>query len=479
MTPNILWITTDQHNARCLGSSGSPDVRTPVLDELAHRGVRFSRAYCNNPICQPSRVSLITGQLPHRHGAYGNSFQMPDDVVPITQLLRSRGYHTGLIGKGHFGWDFVDREFDVHWLDDPGDVPDYEPLECDYLRFMIDHGVDGEGFFSGDVPLELSNETWVGNRAVEFLRARDPSRPFFCWVSFQRPHAPHTPSEPYKSMYDPGALQLPPNHRERMDDRGQKTRKRAEAERVNEAELRHTLSQYYGLISLIDAQIGRVLSELDDQNLTDRTAVFFSSDHGDFAGEYGMMFKEVGIYEPVHRVPMIACLPTVFAAGGVCDEIVENVDLFPTACVLAGIPVPDEVDGESLYPLLGMGGARQKHWSTCEHEVSNALRTQRYRLYVDEQDGGELYDHAQDPWETRNVYEEPDYAQIRNSLERKLQSITSTDSRVVTTWRNGWGSWGDQQVPSRLLWKGVPWQEVRKRFFDDDRHQRPRKGGSP
>ena len=145
MQPNILWITTDQHNVRCLGSAGNPDVHTPALDRLAQRGTRFSRAYCTayctNPICQPSLISLITGQRPHHHGAYGNSFDTPDDLIPLTQLLRQAGYQTALVGKGHLGWSFIHREFDRFWLDDPGDVPDFEPLECDYLRFMGGRGL--------------------------------------------------------------------------------------------------------------------------------------------------------------------------------------------------------------------------------------------------------------------------------------------------------------------------------------------------
>ena len=476
MQPNILWITTDQHNARCLGSAGNPDVHTPALDRLAQRGTRFSRAYCTNPICQPSRISLITGQRPHHHGAYGNSFDTPDDLIPLTQLLRQAGYQTALVGKGHFGWSFIHREFDRFWLDDPGDVPDFEPLECDYLRFMIERGVADRGFCAGDVPLEAGNEWWVAERAIEFLQQRDTNSPFFAWVSFQRPHAPHTPPEPYKSLYDPDRLHLPPNTQARMEDRGATVQRRARGNSMPEKELRWALSQYYGLITLIDSQIERILAELEAQGLADSTAIFFTSDHGDFAAEFGMMYKEVGIYEPVHRVPMIACCPGISEAGWTSDTMVETIDFYPTACRVAGIPVPAGVDGESLLPPAGPdsggesgvdhgGGApRRRNWSTCEHGAVNALRTERFRLFEDERDGGELYDHEVDPWETRNVYDDPAYLQTREELTEQLHAILADGARVVTTWRHGWGPWGDDDVPTRHLWKGMPWSEVKARF---------------
>lgn len=461
MGPNILWITTDQQNARSLGVAGNQDIQTPVLDGAARNGVRFTRAYCSNPICQPSRISLITGQRPHRHGAYGNSFQTPDDLLPLTHVVRNQGYQTALIGKGHLGWKFINKEFDYHRLDDPGDVPDFEPLRCDYLRFMIKHKVANKGFYSGDVPLELSNEVWVGNEAVEFLKSRDSSKPFFCWISFQRPH---TPPEPYSSMYDPDSLKLPPNFHAVMEGRLKSIQKVKSRLLMDEPKLRKTLSQYYGLVSLIDNQIGRILEELKNQGISENTAIFFTADHGDFAGEFSMMYKEIGIYEPVHRVPMIISFPKFFPKGKVCDEIVEGIDIFPTTCRLTGVNIPDNIDGENLYPLLEQKGKWTKNRAICEHEAWNAIRTKRYRLLMHEEEGCELYDHENDPWETKNVFDNPAYAKVQDTLIEQLNSIISKNARVVTTWRNGFRPWQDDNVPTRLLWKDVKWSEVKKRF---------------
>ncbi|MGD8237983.1 MAG: sulfatase-like hydrolase/transferase, partial [Armatimonadota bacterium] len=276
--PNVLWLMTDQHNAACMGNEGR-SVRTPTLDALADRGVRFSQAFCNNPICAPSRISFITGQYPHTHGHIGNDiFDYPEgNSNTISALARRRGYQTAIIGKAHMVRRWDEEGFEHIRYCDLCDADRDDPLTHHYFKYLCDndlaeqydlgtlprdHPGAGNHWFVSDIPHEHSLEVWTGNETLQFLRHRDRRRPFFVQMTFQRPHAPLSPSPERADMYRPDDIDIPASARDLFERRfaTKPAFQRAHAERrrgypyvpVDEDELRRQLCHYYALITIID-----------------------------------------------------------------------------------------------------------------------------------------------------------------------------------------------------------------------------------
>lgn len=454
-------------------------VRTPHLDALAKRGIRFTRAYSQSMICAPARLSMMTGQYVHSHGYYGNWGTIPDQPIWITGYLRKHGYQTALVGKGHYGYDKIRREFDFFRICDRADSPPDDPLRNDYYRMLVEKGRQDDHDvlisqrrgnnepFRSRLPKELTLEWWTGDMAIEFLRHRDPSKPFFAHISFQRPHAPITPPAPYDSMYKPEEIRLPPS----VDDdfRNKPAEQRAAANRsaypyhpTDKRKLQEIMAMYFGLITSVDDNVGRIIAELDKQGLTANTLVIFTADHGDFSGEHGFFHKNLGMYEAIHRIPYLAAGPGI-PAGQVRNELVEQVDIFPTACDLAGLPLPDSVQGLSLrqfdkWPRTAAFG---------EAETRKCIRTERYRLVWDPQgSANELYDHVEDPWEMVNQYQNAAFKDVRLALmDEFMRFYARTEQQTIST------SWLPRRRvdmppgPTRdLWWNNMDWDVVKAKY---------------
>ena len=224
--PNVLWLMSDQHNARCTGYAGHPNVRTPNLDEIAAGGVHFPNAFANNPICGPSRISFMTGQYVHTHRMFGN--RNAEDPEPncntLACLFRRYGYQSGLFGKSHTVRRWDSDGFETVRYTDLCDATQTDPRQTHYFQYLLDHDLadlyeDGvareasSGWLDGSAPAKLpyehSIERFTGDQTVRFLENRDPRRPFFVHMSFQRPHAPITPAVEHFDMYDPDQIVLP------------------------------------------------------------------------------------------------------------------------------------------------------------------------------------------------------------------------------------------------------------------------------
>jgi len=483
--PNILLITDDQHNARNLGCYGDTLVRTPNLDKLAARGARFTHAYANNMICAPSRVSMITGQYVHSHGYFGNSGEHPGRPVWMTSYLRQHGYQTAMIGKAHYGYKKVAQEFDFIRLCDRIDTPPENPLKNDYFRMLVEKGLenDGDDVLGGELgqnaparsrlPAELSLEAWTADSTIEFLRKRDRNRPFFAFASFQRPHAPITPPAPYDTMYKPSEVKLPPSVNDTLA--GKPAEQTAAAKRSgypyhpqDQTKLQAIMAMYFGLITLVDESVGRILAELDAQNLTGTTLVIFTADHGDFSGEHGFFHKNLGMYEAIHRIPFIVAGPG-FEGGRAREELVQQIDIFPTACEFAGVTIPETVQGSSVLPLCRPGeGQWARTAAFGEAEDRNSIRTRRYRMIYDP--GGknnELYDHSTDPWEMHNRYDDPAFQAVRLELaEEFLKFYSRTQKQTnATSLRRGGGGGEMAPGPTRdLWWNRMDWKTVKRKY---------------
>ncbi|MBO9610072.1 MAG: sulfatase-like hydrolase/transferase [Paenibacillaceae bacterium] len=444
--PNMLFLFSDQHNARCLSCAGHPQLRTPHLDRLAAEGMRFTNAYANNPICTPSRISFLSGLYPSTHGYYGLYGSEPK--APMTSLFRyfkERGYRTGALGKLHTPRYWIERDCQFIY-DEFIEFPKY--LEGAGLYERNDNRAFN-GNRDGEIsllPYEHSCEAALAKQAVRFIRnegerldrGRDDA-PWLAWVSFSRPHQPYTPSEPFAGLYPPESIVLPPiSEAEKEEVR----RKRGD---LPEAKLRRLVSAYYGLISQVDHAIGAIIGELERRGELENTIILYSSDHGDYAGEHGLIEKTGGIsYQAITRIPLIVRLPSGKAgrAGAVNDAIVEAVDVFPTLCELAGLEAPNTVQGVSFAGAVGAGEASWEGRSCAltENAYRKAIATKSWRyvanLHGEQPD--ELYNLDDDPWELRNRIDDPASADAARDMQRLLLDRIVRAPKPVTTVNGGW-----------------------------------------
>lgn len=458
--PNVLWLMSDQHNANCAGYAGHPDVKTPNLDKIAKNGVNFTNGFANNPICSPSRICFMTGQYMHTHRMFGNNHaEYPEpNYDTLACLFRRYGYQTGLFGKAHMIRRWDEDGFEKIRYTDLCDSLRNNPESTHYFKYLDDLGLadlyeegnpreemyytlDGSGH--AQLPYEHSIEHYTGDKTLEFLEERDESRPFFIHMSFQRPHAPIAPAKEYFDMYDPDKLTLPDSIVDYFENKfAGKPKFMREMLRngcgypladPDEKRLRRCLASYYALISCIDMEIGRVLKKLEEDGELENTIIFYTADHGDFAGEHGLFHKNFGLYESIQRIPFLMSWP-----GGPqnvkIDDLVESVDFFPTVCEICDIPVPNDVDGSSLVGSV-LGNKAGKDAAFCEWEWGgfgergpaklSSVRTERYRLvYYNSTTGGELYDRQEDPGEVVNLWNNEKHAAVQLELLQRLLDFT-------------------------------------------------------
>lgn len=465
---NVIFILADQHNAKCLGYKGDPNVKTPHLDRMAEEGVDFSRAICQNPICTPSRTSWLSGQYCRNHGYYGLEGPRPEGLPTILGHFRRNGYATSAVGKIHCP---------EYWVEDDCDLF-HETCDCsvggrskEYAAFLKerqkegleDHeglpefGERGRQSMEGRVsPLsfEESQEGWIVDRSLAFMdRARKEGRPFFAHLSFPRPHQCTSPSEPFWSLYDESALVLPPNADASPAGRAphfQKTLARWRrgdwtlfVPRDYEHGRLRKLHGYLAAVSQVDHAVGQVLAYLDRNGMAEDTIVIYSSDHGDYACEHGIMEKAPGICsDAVTRIPMIWRLKGGFKAGHRSDSLVESVDMSATLCRLCGLPDLETGDGKDLSPLLRGEEKTLREIAVTELAFSKSVRMGDYRLvhyprkmFPKEHPGGfgELYDLAADPWERKNLFFLPEYRELREEMKNRLLDWLITTARPVST----------------------------------------------
>jgi arylsulfatase A-like enzyme len=481
-TPNILLITSDQQHYDTLGVA-NPRISTPALDRLSAQGSRFSRAYCPNPTCTPTRASIITGQYPSTHGAWTLGTKLPEDVPTVGDALRDAGYATSLIGKAHFQplastpqqtsveCQPVLRDLDF-WRNFHGPYYGFDHVELarnhadefhvgqHYAIWMEEKGLSNwRDYFqswphdpsaptrrhSWDLPEEFHYTTWTAERTIARIEHDVAAgRPFFTWASFHDPHPPYLVPEPWASMYDPADMQpgtleagemsrLPEHFRLTQQPNPDFSAYREEfvthgfhTHLIDEATARKDMATYYGMISFMDQQIGRIMDTLNRLGVADDTLVVFSTDHGHFLGQHGLWHKGPFHFEDVLRVPMIVRWPGGgVPAGSVNDTLQSLVDLAPTFLRAAGQAVPVRMQGVDQMPAWTSGTrVRDNVIVEFRHQPTHVhLRTyidDRYKLTVYcDRDYGEMFDLQTDPLERRNLWNDPKMAELRGELFRR------------------------------------------------------------
>jgi iduronate 2-sulfatase len=440
---NILHIVSDDLNTR-LGCYGDPLVKSPQIDRLAARGVRFDRAYCQYPLCNPSRSSFMTGLRPDTTRVLDNSIQFRQhvpDVVSLPQTFRNAGYFVARVGKlYHYG---VPIQIGTDGLDDPAswekvvnprgrdkDVEDeiftLKPDAKDSARFgavlswLADEGDDTE-----------QTDGIGATEAIRFLEAQQ-HQPFYLAVGFYRPHTPYVAPKKYFGLYPLTAIQLPQSP-EALHELFPAAALpiRAEEEAMTDDLRKQAIQAYHASTSFMDAQVGRLLDALDRLKLTDKTIVVFHSDHGYHLGEK-RLWQKMTLFEESARVPLIIALPGNAANGRTSTRIVELVDLHRTLADLCGLTVALTTEGASLKPLLVNPLA---DWSkpaltqllrvrNKDLIVGRSVRTERWRYteWSSGKDGTELYDHDVDSSEMKNLAGDVRYESTIVELKKSLSA---------------------------------------------------------
>lgn len=458
---NILFIAVDDLRPE-LGCYGKKDMLTPNIDRLANSGVVFNKQYVQMAVSIPSRVALLTSLTSERtHQVYGPMrWQNVEGAQPLGKTFRSSGYTTVSLGKiWHAEGGESGDEFDVKWAPKIGDYadPKNEKLKST-LRERVKERRKGNNIpmnmfppitECADVPDSAYADGMIANRAIkELRRVSKAGGPFMVAVGFHKPHIPFVAPKKYWDLYDESKMKLAPNPDFPKDMPAiafsgnpnfynydyeafapiPKTGKAADAT------ARHIIHGYHAAISFVDAQIGKVLDELDRLGLADNTIVVLWGDHGYHLGDLNMWGKQTNFEEAAHS-PLIVRAPGISHAGTKCSELVETVDIFPTLLDICGLPKLPVTDGLSFLPLLK--NPKQK-WKEAAYHVfdreggkviGHAVRTANYRLVSWREGWGlsgkeiavELYDYLKDPYETRNVAADPAYSGIRKDLEKLLR----------------------------------------------------------
>ncbi|MGE4369502.1 MAG: choline-sulfatase [Burkholderiaceae bacterium] len=439
--PNILFIMADQMAAAPLPMYGGKVVQAPHLQSLAGQGVVFDNAYCNSPICAPSRFSMLSSRLPTRIGAFDNASEFPASVPTLAHYLCDAGYHTALVGKMHFigpdqlhGYEErlvtdiypADFSWTPNWLAGPADKPSGINLR----------NVTQAGQCVRSLQLDYDDEVaFFARQKLYDLARRDNERPFFLTVSFSHPHPPFTITADYWNRYAHDAIDMPlvppiPVHQRDALSQWLHVSHGADTTPITADQVRNARHAYYGMISYIDDQIGMLLDTLQDCDLAENTVVVFTADHGEMLGERGMWYKQ-NFFEPSVRVPLLirgACDSRV-PAGKRVSQPVALVDLMPTLLALAGgePEYVDPIDGRSLLELLrneetGAGSCPVISEYTDMGVIAPArmARDGVYKLIYTHGYPLQLYHLETDPQEMRNLANDPAHD---NARQRLLQVV--------------------------------------------------------
>ena len=450
--PNILWYCTDQQRFDTVGALGNPHVQTPTLDRLVSEGVAFTHAYCQSPICTPSRSSFMTGMYPSRvHNTRNGNDVFPDHPPVITKLIAAAGYECGLVGKFHLqsaGYRTEPRINDgySYWKFSHAPRDDWKEGH-DYADWVRARGGDLNTLRASEerVPAELHQTTWASDMAIDFIR-RQRDCPWLLSVNVYDPHPPFVPPRAYLERFDPADM---PGPHFRESDLAHQARLaevdfQGEPKRPQDRDAKTIQAAYYAMIALIDDQLARIVNVLDETGQRDNSVMIFTSDHGEALGDHGLLEKGCRFYEGLVRVPLIFSWPGSLQKDLRSDALVELVDKTATILELAGVDLPDYVQGRSLLPIL-RGEARpgvHRDFVRCEYydaldasftggsgSFATMYRDRRYKLTVYHgHQLGELYDLEADPFEFDDLWDRPEHHELRARMMH-----ASFDAHVLLT----------------------------------------------
>ena len=480
---NILLITSDQHHWNAMGYN-NPEIKTPNLDRLAAQGTVFTRAYCPNPTCTPTRASIITGRYPSQHGAYSLGTKLPESAHTVGEDFTRSGYRTALIGKAHFqplqGTDTYPsleaypilqdldfwRRFDENFygfehVELARNHTDEAHVGQHYVLWLEENGCQNwRDYFrppTGNndrqkrtwlIPEQYHYDAWIAERTNKQLEDyAHNNENFFLWASFFDPHPKYLAPEPWDTMYDPDKISVPsitPGEHSLNPPHFQMTQESKpdfsawrepdgngmhgfHSHLHNREELAKDIATYYGMISLMDKYIGTILDKLEALGLAENALVVFTTDHGHFYGHHGLIAKGAFHYEDMIRIPMIARLPGRIPAGRKTDALQTLVDYAPTFLSITQQAIPRTMTGVDQHAVwFGEEDAARDHIIVENRHQPTTLHLKtyvndRYKLTVYfGREYGELFDLKTDPGEIENLWANPSYADLKAALVMKL-----------------------------------------------------------
>lgn len=466
---NVVFILTDQQKYRTLGCTGAPEARTPHLDALASSGLNFSNFFTASPVCSPSRASIFTGRHITDHGLWCNGCHLPGHVRTVAHDFRDAGFQTAAFGKHHLD-PLITRTAkpSSHGFDrwDIGEG-DQQLIDDDYFQWLRSHHPDefvayiNEMFTGGHVcpytsalPEELHLSRWCVDRASGWLEHdRDADRPFFMYVGFFDPHHAFNPVEPFASMFEGVDVPMPAFDANEYDTKPAQYRHFHEQVRRTTTTpelIKPIIRAYHAMMAHVDACIGRLLDTLDRLGLRESTSIVFSSDHGEWLGEHGLLWKGPFLHDELLHVPMIIAPGDAKSrAPRTVDALASAIDIRPTLLALAGADAPADL-GPDARPLADAAlnpfpqGQRDAVFAEWEQHRDTPCRSQRCvrtaeakLVYYAHSDGGELYDLESDPGEFRNLYHDPTAARLKGELMERL-SRQYLGRRPTNPYRGGW-----------------------------------------
>lgn len=486
---NVLFLITDAQRADHLSCYGNPDLKTPYIDQIAAEGVQFTNAYCSNPMCMPNRATIFTGKYPSIHGVRCNGINLNPKIPTFVETLRNKGYHTASMGKIHLNWygtpwsrKTKSHEMVLTYIYNT--IEERKPLPMPYYGFEEVELVSGHGdavsghyldwietrapdylelikkratklfdeiLYDSPIPEELYQTTYITERTIEFLerfsKGKYGDKPFFLHCSFPDPHHPVCPPGKYKDIYNKEKIKISSTlddiswiERHKVLKNYINVYPRARLRLTNEEELRNFQANTYGVLSLIDDSVGKILDTLKSLGLDENTIVIFTSDHADLMGDHGLLFKGPAHYQGLVKVPLLWKVPGYTPAKSISQSLVSSIDIPITILNLLGIKDkfhPPGMQGYDISPILENPSLKLRDHCIIEEdedahrdskkEIYRNIRvrtmiTEKYRItiYQGYENTGDLFDLMNDPQELKNLWYNKDYNAIRDKLIKKM-----------------------------------------------------------
>lgn len=449
--PNILWICADQQRFDTIQGLNNDHIRTPNLRKFMDESVTFTHAYCQNPVCSPSRASFLTSRYPHTTGLRANGQRIRPNEQLVTRTLADHGYTCGLSGKLHLSpcaggrnEDRIDDGYSVFWWSH--DLTDQWPGKNMWHVWLKDKGVKWPAAppktEAWGVPIDpkYTQTAWCSDMAIQFMRQQQTFNPWLMSVNIFQPHHPFWPTQEYLSRYDVDKIPSPAYREgelenkpvfQRVDHQAAYGGTAVSFAKTDDLTHRKIIAAYYAMIEQVDTEVGRMLKVLEETGQADNTIVIYMSDHGEMLGDHGFYLKGPYFYDCAIRVPLMIRWPKKYKAGLRSDAMVELLDLAPTLLEAAGVPVPSGMVGRSLTPVLTGQAAKHRNSIYCEHfdssflydppPMASSVRTERYKLsYYHNLGIGELYDLEKDPGEVDNLWTSSGAKSARAELAEML-----------------------------------------------------------
>ena len=484
--PNVLFIFTDEQRQDTLRIYGNRKIKTPNLDKLAQESVVFTQAYVTQPVCTPSRASILTGLYPHTNGCVENNIPLKREIPTIAEMMETEEYVKGYFGKWHLGNEEIPQHgFEEQWVSIEEmykgyyTKEEYKAAKASYHKFLEKHGfkpdAENSGYpvfsrrFAAKLPVQYSKPAFLAGEVCRFLQ-QNKDRPFLIYLNFLEPHMPFF--GPYDGMYKPDEVDLPANfnalpgpdspikYRYLVNyyrEHGWPDRENKHGILKNEWEWRYLISRYWGLVSLVDTYVGKILETLARLDLEKNTVVVYTSDHGDMMGSHRLGAKMV-MYEEACKVPLFIRIPWLKRFPRVVEQPVSQIDLVPTILDLLEMSIPSSLQGKSWYPYLrgdkpwekepiflewnGRDGDRwlagpsygfpeQELRKATGARVRTVITPDGWKLNLSEIGEHELFNLREDPLETHNCYCEKQYREVVQKLSDYIkQWQKETNDRV-------------------------------------------------